>query len=181
MIYGYARPLFNDINSKNQLNSLKEKCDVIYSEEHGPEKNDRLQLERLLSKVKHGDKIVVEKMAVLANSFQDFIELLKTCRTKKVKIYFLKEEIQSDELVSLEDIMTHIIQFQSDMIKQTTTMGMEEAKKKGKTIGRPKKPDENVKKAIAMYNKGYKLIDIKNKTGISKSTLYRYLESLEDN
>ena len=76
--------------------------------------------------------------------------------------------------------MVHVIQFQSDLIKQSTTIGMDQARKSGKSIGRPKKSDENVKKAISMYNDGFNLIDIKNQTGISKSTLYRYLESLDN-
>jgi len=63
------------------------------------------------------------------------------------------------------------------MVKQSTTLGM--AKAKGKSIGRPKKSDENIKKAIEMYQSGNTLLDIKNETGISKSTLYRYLESIE--
>lgn len=51
------------------------------------------------------------------------------------------------------------------------------SKLKGISTGRPRKPDENVKKAIEMYqSKNYTLADIKEKTGISKSTLYRYLE-----
>jgi len=64
------------------------------------------------------------------------------------------------------------------MVKQSTTLGM--AKAKGKSIGRPKKSEENIKKAIEMYQSGNNtLLDIKNETGISKSTLYRYLESIE--
>ncbi|MDK0291585.1 helix-turn-helix domain-containing protein [Salmonella enterica] len=57
--------------------------------------------------------------------------------------------------------------------------GMDQASKQGKSIGRPKKTDDNIKKAISMYHKGFKLMEIKNETGISKSTLYRYLESAE--
>ncbi|TFH63775.1 hypothetical protein E4J71_00305 [Peribacillus frigoritolerans] len=53
-----------------------------------------------------------------------------------------------------------------------------EAKQKGNIAGRPRKYDENVQKAIDMYqSEKYTLSDIKNETGISKSTLYRYLEN----
>ncbi|MEC2983796.1 helix-turn-helix domain-containing protein, partial [Bacillus cereus] len=51
-------------------------------------------------------------------------------------------------------------------------------KQKGITPGRPRKPDEIVKRAIVMYQSGdYRLAQIKDETGISKSTLYRYLEN----
>jgi len=55
---------------------------------------------------------------------------------------------------------------------------MTKAKQKGANPGRPRKPDENVKRAIAMYeSRKYSLAEITNETGISKSTLYRYLEN----
>ena len=181
MIYGYVRPLYNDAKSEKQLGILDKRCDVIYREEHGSPKK-RIQLEALLMELKSGDSIIVEKMVVLADTFHNFMELLKVCEKDNVNIHFLNEEIQSDELLNiyLQDIMVHVIQLQSDLIKQSTTIGMDQARKSGKSIGRPKKSDENVKKAISMYNDGFNLIDIKNQTGISKSTLYRYLESLDN-
>ena len=75
-------------------------------------------------------------------------------------------------------IVKHLVKFQSDVISEKTKKGLYEAKQKGITTGRPKKSDENVKRAIIMYqSKKYSLTEIKNETGISKSTLYRYLES----
>ena len=63
------------------------------------------------------------------------------------------------------------------MISEKTKKGLSEAKQKGIATGRPRKPDENVQRAIIMYqSKKYSLAEIKNETGISKSTLYRYLE-----
>ena len=181
MIYGYVRPLYNDAKSEKQLSILDDKCDVIYREEHGSPKK-RLKLEALLMELQSGDSIIIEKMIVLADTFHNLIELLKVCERDNVKVHFLNEGIQSDELLNiyLQNFMIHVLQFQSDLIKQSTTIGMDQARKRGKSIGRPKKSDENIKKAISMYNDGFKLIDIKNQTGISKSTLYRYLESFEN-
>ncbi|MGX8792031.1 recombinase family protein [Oceanobacillus sp. M60] len=180
MIYGYTRPLYNDKHSQNQLVSLKGKCDRIFQEAHGTPKK-RIQLENLLMEMQSGDSILVEKMIALADTFHHLMEVVKVCEKDNVKIHFLNEDIQSDTLLNihLQDMMAYILQFQSDSIKQSTTQGMYEAKQQGKTIGRPKKSDENIKKAIAMYQDGFKLFDIKNETGISKSTLYRYLESFE--
>ncbi|MDQ0166942.1 DNA invertase Pin-like site-specific DNA recombinase [Bacillus horti] len=56
--------------------------------------------------------------------------------------------------------------------------GLYAAKQKGVKPGRPRKPDENVKRAISMYqSQQYSLAQIKAETGISKTTLYRYLEN----
>src|SRR5699024_10238557 len=137
MIYGYVRPLYNDAKSIKQLDILDEKCDVIYKEEHGSPKR-RIQSEELLIELQSGDCIIVEKMAVLADTFHNLLELLKVCEKDNVKIHFLKERIQSDELlhIYLQDIMTHVLQFQSDLIKQSTSIGMDQARKSGKSIGR---------------------------------------------
>ena len=71
----------------------------------------------------------------------------------------------------------HLVEFQSDVISEKTKKGLNEAKQKGVVTGRPRKPDENVQRAIEMYqSKNYTLTQIKEETGISKSTLYRYLE-----
>ncbi|GIO22756.1 recombinase family protein [Oceanobacillus sp. J11TS1] len=180
MIYGYIRPLYNDKQSQNQLNILRSKCDRIYQEEHGTPKK-RHELEALLMEIQPGDCIVVEKMIALADTFHHLMEILQVCEKDNVRVHFLNEGIQSDTLlhIYLQDMMVYVLQFQSDSIKQSTTQGMYEAKQQGKSIGRPKKSDENIKKAIAMYHDGFKLFDIKKETGISKSTLYRYLESFE--
>lgn len=73
------------------------------------------------------------------------------------------------------------MRFQTDVAKQSAKNGITNAREQGKAIGRPRKPDENIQKAVSMYHSGnFTLLDIKNETGISKSTLYRYLESLEE-
>ncbi len=129
--------------------------------------------------IQSGDCILVERMIALADTFHHLMEILKVCEKDNVKIHFLNEDIQSDTLLNiyLQNMVMYMLQFQSDSIKQSTTQGMYKAKQRGKSIGRPKKSDENIKKAIAMYHDGYTLFDIKNETGISKSTLYRYLEA----
>lgn len=180
MIYGYIRPLYNDKNCEIQLKQLQN-CGEIYQEEHGYPKK-RVELEQMLMGLQKGDVIVVERMFAIADTTRHLMELLKLCEKDGVTIQFLKEGIRSKETLSLEftDILEHLIAFQSDIVKQSTIIGLANAKEQGKSIGRPKKSDDNIKKAISMYHSGkYTLLEIKNETGISKSTLYRYLESVE--
>lgn len=52
-------------------------------------------------------------------------------------------------------------------------------KNRGKQLADQKKSDDNLKKAFDMYqSKAYTLQAIKDETGISKSTLYRYIDQL---
>ncbi|MFC7687958.1 recombinase family protein [Ureibacillus sp. GCM10028918] len=181
MIYGYTRPLYNDENCENQLTQLQN-CEEIFQELHGSPKK-REELERMLMGLQKGDIIVVERMFAIADTTRHLMELLKLCEKDGVTIQFIKEGLHSKGTISLElsEIVEHLLGFQSDIVKQSTILGLAHAKEQGKSIGRPKKSDENIKKAISMYHSGnYTLLEIKNETGISKSTLYRYLESVEE-
>lgn len=180
MIFGYIRPLYDDEACAKQMKELPEECDEIYRESHGKPKK-RTKLEEMLMVLKPGDKIIVERMFVLADTTRHLDDLLKLCKKDGVSLHFLKENIYSDKSLdySLEDMLAHYMQFQTDIAKQSAINGISIAREQGKTIGRPRKPDVNIQKAVSMYHSGnYTLLDIKNETGISKSTLYRYLETL---
>ena len=48
---------------------------------------------------------------------------------------------------------------------------------KGNKVGRPKRDDKNLKDAVDMYmSKKFTLDEIKEKTNISRATLYRHLD-----
>ncbi|MEJ7509009.1 helix-turn-helix domain-containing protein, partial [Staphylococcus simulans] len=56
-------------------------------------------------------------------------------------------------------------------------MGLENYTREGKSLGRPKRDDKNLRDAIEMYmSKKYTLDEIKAKTNISRATLYRHLD-----
>lgn len=180
MIFGYIRPLYDDETCEKQLKEIHEECDTIYRESHGKPKK-RTRLEEMLMVLKPGDKIIVERLFVLADTTRHLDDLLKLCKKDGVSIHFLNENIYSDKSLafSLENMMGLYMQFQTDIAKQSAINGISNAREQGKAIGRPRKPDVNIQKAVSMYHSGnYTLLDIKNETGISKSTLYRYLETL---
>ncbi|WP_152656709.1 recombinase family protein [Oceanobacillus sp. CFH 90083] len=182
MIFGYKRPIHNDKSCQNQLDIEHISFDKIYEEAHHLPKK-REQLEELLISLSRGDQIFVQSFFVLADSTLHLMEILKLCEKDGVIIHFLQEGMNSSDVLActLSEMLEHMITFQADITRHSTIIGMERAKEKGKKIGRPKKADENVKKAMLMYHSGnYTLRDIKMETGISKSTLYRYLEN-EDN
>lgn len=179
MLIGYMRPSQEDPHCEKQRKELTEyECDVLYDEEHSsPQK--RVQLKELMRNINEGDRLVVAKLSTLADSTRHLVELLETVHTKKAELLSLKEGIDTSDgkAYSFYDIVNHLASFQSDVISEKTKQGLSEAKQKGVSTGRPRKPDKNVQRAIEMYQtKDYTLAQIKEETGISKSTLYRYLE-----
>ncbi|MEK3734972.1 MULTISPECIES: recombinase family protein [Paenibacillus] len=180
MLIGYMRPYHDDWECLDQKAALEQlPCEQILREEHSSAKR-RSELNQLLTQLAPGDKIVVYKLFAIADSTRHLAELLEAIHEKEAFLLSLSEQIDTSlpEGYPFHHIIKHLVEFQSDVISEKTKRGLYEAKQKGNTPGRPRKPDENVKRAILMYqSKRYTLAQIKEETGISKSTLYRYLES----
>jgi len=178
MIYGYKRPLAGDELGEQQLLDIQ--MEQLFVEAH-PFAKKRHSLEDLLMIIQSGDEIVVENLVVLADSLHQLLDVLNVLAKDQVKITFLEEQLSNTTLLQLNLVETVALfsNLQTQLKSHATTFGLVAAKKAGKTIGRPKKSDENLRKAFAMYqSKAYSLMDIKNETGISKSTLYRYIDDV---
>lgn len=180
MIIGYSRPLYEDLQCDQQITLLKERnCTKIFKEDHASAKR-RLELKRVIDMLQPEDLLIVTRLYALADSTHHLAELLIELEKKKAFLLSIQENIDTrkKEGFSFSYIVNQIAEFQSEVISEKTKKGIDKAKERGSNLGRPKKPDENVQKAILMYkSKNYTLKEIREETGISKSTLYRYLEN----
>ena len=180
MQIGYARPIEGDSTCKKQKAILFDLgCEEVFVETHSsPKKRD--ELKRAVNQIGNGDRLIVKSLHVLADSTRHLVELLEVFEQKGCTLYSSTEQIDTapGNLFTFQKIVLCLADFQSDSISAKTKAGLTVAKEKGMHAGRPRKPDANVKKAIEMYeSKKYNLAEIKEQTGISKSTLYRYLEN----
>lgn len=183
MQIGYSRPYSNDPNREKQIQLLQNAgCDLIIHDSHFSS-SQRPELKKMMENLKPTDKVIVSKLFTFADSARNLFELLQEIESKGAYFHSIKEEIDTSkkEWRSFKDMVKYMIDFESDLLSEKTKEGIHEAKQKGSIPGRPRIPDENVKKAIEMYeSKKYSLADIKNTTGISKTTLYRYLGRSQD-
>lgn len=180
MLIGYVRPNDDDQTCDIQITKLRNlNCDKIIAEEHSSAKK-RTQLMNMIDDLRSGDKIIIERLYSLADSTRHLVELLQVIEEKGAWIQSIKEGIDTsnESGYQFSHIAKHLVEFQSDVISERTKKGLRNAEKKGVNTGRPRKPDENVQRAIIMYeSKKFSLAEIRAETGISKTTLYRYLES----
>ncbi|MFS0725592.1 recombinase family protein [Paenibacillus sp. 1P07SE] len=180
MKIGYMRPYQDDVHCQVQLSQLQaHDCNSILQEEHSSPKK-RVVLKKVLHMLGPGDTLVVAKLFSLADSTRHLAELLHHLHSKQAFFHSITEGIDTSCQAkdTFEANVQHLLNFQSDVISENTKKGMYEAKQKGMHLGRPRKPDENIKRAISMYqSQQYNLAQIKEETGISKTTLYRYLEN----
>lgn len=68
-------------------------------------------------------------------------------------------------------------QFERDLIVERTKEGLKSARARGRKGGRPPVNQRDIERAIKLYkSEEYSVKEIVEMTGISKSTLYRYLD-----
>lgn len=171
------RPIVHDPSLKEQL--LEIEIDEFFTESHAFASN-RTELERLLMTLKKGDELFVQNIETLADSLHHFLDILRLAERDQITIHFVDEkitnqQIQEGSLLTWTEFFTNL---QSTFLSHSATFSIKAARKRGKTIGRPRKSDDNLNKAFDMYqSKQFTLHQIKEETGISKSTLYRFLDT----
>lgn len=73
--------------------------------------------------------------------------------------------------------MASIAELERDIISERTKSGLQAARSRGRNGGGPTKKKDKVEMAIKMYrSKEYTINQITEATGISKTSLYRYLD-----
>jgi len=179
-IFGYARVSTESQNLDRQLDALqKYGVDHIYNEKLTGTKRERPELDKMLDRMTAGDVVVVESLSRLGRSTKDLIELTEIFQSKGVNLVSLKESIDTNTPTGrlLFTLMSAIAQFERDVIADRTREGLNAARARGRTGGRPKANTDAVKKAVKLYKTGqYTIKEIEELTGVKKDTLYRNLK-----
>lgn len=181
MILGYARVSTKDQNLDRQLDQLEAAgCEKVFTEKITGTKKERPELIRLLEQVRPGDTIIISELTRLSRSTKDLFDLVETINEKGADIKSLKEtwlDTTTPQGKLMFTLIAGISQFERDLISQRTKEGLEAARARGRKGGRPKKSQKDIKKALKLYDsKEYSIKEIEDMTGISKTTLYRYLK-----
>ena len=181
MNIGYARVSTQDQNLNRQIDSLKAAgCERIYQEKITGTIKERPELEKLLDNIRSGDTIVISELTRLSRSTKDLFELVEQIHSNGADIRSLKEswlDTTTPQGKLMFTIFTGISQFERDLISQRTKEGLQSAKSRGRNGGRPVKDKQAIERALKLYNSGeYTIKDIESMSGVSKTTLYRYIQ-----
>lgn len=182
MVYGYARVSTKgqakDGNSlEGQETELREAgAEIIFSDAFTGTKAHRPELDKLLSQIQEGDKLIVTKLDRIARSVTQGIELVNALIEKGVIVHILNMGIMDNTPTGklIRTIMLAFAEFERDMIVERTQEGKAIAKQKPDyKEGRPKKfGRKQIELALSLLEENsYKQVE--EQTGISKSTLFR--------
>ena len=180
MIYGYARVSTLDQNLDRQKDALRAYgIDRLFCEKVSGAKKSRPELDKMLAVLESGDSVVIESLSRLGRSVKNLSELMELFNEKGIRLISLKESVDTSSATGrlLFTIISSLAAFERETLIERTNEGLAAARARGRLGGRPKTNEATLKKAVALYRTGqYSLADIRELTGVSKSTLYRALK-----
>lgn len=181
MRIGYARVSTLDQSPDLQIDRLRgAACERVIVERASGARSDRPELGRLLTEtLRPGDTLVVWKLDRLARSLRHLIEVAADLKERGIGLASLTDGIDTSSSggMLVFHMLGAIAEFERDLIRERTKAGLAEAKRKGRTGGRPRLMDaKDILAARALLTEGSLTSkEIAARFGVSKATLYRHL------
>ena len=194
MIYGYARCSTNEDKQdiQRQVRELKKAgAESIYLEyEHG-DAVVKQELSTLLENAKEGDAIYTLEVSRLARSTKQLCEIIEKVKEKHLRLYIvgsINVDCSNGELDPMTNAFIQMsgvfAELELRIIRSRVKSGMANAKAKGVRIGRPALTKDQIpaifyKHYPAYKNKQLNISELARVCGMSRTTIYKYLELLE--
>ena len=194
MTYGYARCSTNetkqDIN--RQVRELKAAgAEEIFIEyEHGDSKI-KSQQATMFGQATAGDTVIVLEVSRLARSTQQLCEIIERVREKRLRLVIVgsitldcrsgQADPMSEAFLQMAGVFS---QLELAMIRSRVRSGMENARAKGRQIGRPQVSKEDIPAVFLRHYPAYKnkqlnISELARVCDISRTTVYKYIGLLE--
>jgi len=129
------------------------------------------------------DVLVVWRLERIGRSFKQFVSTVNHLKERRLVLQSLQENIDTTAHAGqlIFQACKLLAQVELDMIRERTRTGLKAARARGRKGGRPKKLDEEkAEMAYQLYDsREHTINEICGLMGISRSTLYRYLNMRE--
>ena len=152
--------------------------------------NDRIELNRLLSMVKENDEIYAIDPSRVTRSLKFMMELLDLAKEKKIKLVMGDFALDCTGEISVftqgQLMMLGLInEIQRLLIVSAVKEGLASSREKGIIGGRPRTTKENIPDIFNKYYPMYKSgqlnkVEFSKITGLSRSSIYKYIEIVEN-
>ncbi len=194
MVYGYARCSTNETKQEinRQVRELKAAgAEEIFMEyEHGDSKIKEQQ-GLMFASAAEGDSIITLEVSRLARSTQQLCEIIDLVRNKHLCLMIIgsitldcrngQPDPMSEAFLQMAGVFS---QLELAMIRARVRSGIENARAKGKRIGRPQLTADDIPTAFLRHYPAFKtgllnVSELARVCDISRTTAYKYIGMVE--
>lgn len=180
MYIGYARVSTKDQENDTQITALKNAgCELYFYETASGGRWNRPELHKMLDQLRKNDVVVVWKLDRLSRSLKDMILILEKIKDKKASFLSLTENIDTSTPAGrmMMQMVASFAEFEREMLKERTSVGLEAAKINGRVGGRRSKLTvQQQQEIISTVNSGSKTAaDMARLFCVHPSTIARLL------
>ncbi|HDF5340484.1 MAG: recombinase family protein [Staphylococcus warneri] len=174
---GYARVSTISQSLETQINLLKaEGCIKIFSEKVSGKKTNRSKLDECLKYLREDDVLVVTKIDRLGRTTKQLINLASWLQEHNIELKILDGNFNMNSPLGkmIFTVMSGFAELETDLNRERTLEGLNEAKARGRNGGRPGVTEDVKNYVMYLYNNTeLSGNEIAKKTGVSRSTVYR--------
>ena len=165
---------------QNEASELGLKDNQIFIDKASGKNANRPALKDMLSRLREGDEVYITELSRLGRSTKDLIDLMETFEQMHVEVHSKKEAIDTTTPAGklIFHMLSAIAEFQRQIILENAAEGRDAAMKQGVKFGRPNVDEDALNMALYLFenDRTKSVKEICEKTGISRSTLYREAE-----
>jgi len=191
--YGYARCSTNeskqDINRQIHELKLAGAEEVIFEYEHGDAKVKK-SLQMLLDAAQAGDTIITLEVSRLSRSTQQLCEIIEVIKAKRLRLVIVGSITVDCRTGEIDPMSQAFIQMSAvfaelelSIIRARVRSGMQNAKAKGKRIGRPRVTKDDIPAIFLRHYPEFvagkfNISEYARLCDLSRPTVYKYLRLL---
>jgi DNA invertase Pin-like site-specific DNA recombinase len=187
MKIGYGRVSTQEQHPEAQQDALLTAgCDKVFIDRASGKLASRPELDKALAALREGDSLVITKLDRLGRSLKNLIELSEELKARGVALVVLDQGIDTATPIGrmFYQILGAVAEFERELIVERTKDGLQAARARGRVGGRKKalRPRQATL-AQEMYDelgedgkRKYTVQEIADEVGVSRPTVYRYLE-----
>ena len=194
LIYGYARCSTNedlqDIQRQvRELTQIGVDNQNIYKEYQSGTNVNRVELNRLLNIVQNGDCIITTEVSRITRSTKQLCEIIEFAKNKHIKLVFGNFVVDcSKELDPMTEGMLKMMgvfsELERNMTSQRVKSGMQNARAKGKQIGRPTTTSDDIPQIFYRHYPKYtngeiNKADFSRLCDLSYPTILKYIKIVQ--
>ncbi|NKC17741.1 MULTISPECIES: recombinase family protein [Pseudoalteromonas] len=186
MKVGFARVSTQEQDLQVQLSKLdRYGCEKVFQgKQSGASiKNDE-KLKDLIDFIREGDEVIVTRLDRLGRSLKTILEAIESIHKKGACLNIIDGSLNTGNDNPFSTAMINLCgvfaQLERDLIKARTAEGREEAKAKGKHMGRmPALSDKQAKELYEDKLNGESISALAKKYSVSRPTVHRTIKRME--